>query len=72
MEIMQGVRLMDTRYFVGKNGKWRIEISGKEDDAKIGFFGAAPRHVRKDCEHFNNSGYKYTAKQLEAYARQFV
>ena len=63
---------MDTRYYVSKSGKWRIEISGKEDDAKIGFFGAAPRHVRKDCERLNGCGYKYTAKQLEAYARQFV
>lgn len=63
---------METRYYPAKNGKWRIEISGTEDDAKISFFGAAPRNVRADCERFRNSGYRYTAKQLEAYARQFV
>lgn len=63
---------METKYIVAKSGKWRIEISGKEDDAHISFFGAAPRHVRSDCERFKNSGFKYTAKQLEAYAKQFV
>ncbi len=63
---------MDTRYFVAKSGKWRIEISGTKDDAKIGFFGAAPRHVRKDCERFNSSGYKYTLAQLESYAKQII
>lgn len=63
---------MDTRYYPSKSGKWRFEISGTEDDAKIHTFGSAPRHVIKDCERFTNSGYRYTAKQLESYAKQFV
>lgn len=72
MELMQGGGIMETRYYPAKSGKWRIEISGTEDDAKIGFFGAVPRHVRKDCERFNCSGYKYSLAQLERYAKQFI
>ena len=40
--------------------------------AKIHTFGSAPRHVIKDCERLNGCGFKYSAEQLEKYAKQFV
>lgn len=58
--------------YTSKNGKWRLEISGSEDDAKITYFGAVPRHVKSDVARFNGSGYKYPFAQLERYAKQFV
>lgn len=59
-------------HYTSKNGKWRLEISGSEDDAKISYFGRVPRHVKSDVARFNGSGYKYSFKQLEAYAKQFI
>lgn len=64
--------MADTKYYIAKSGKWRIEISGTPDDAKIGFFGAAPRHVQNDIKRFNGSGFRYSFDQLERYAKQFV
>lgn len=64
--------MADTKYYIAKSGKWRIEISGSENDAKISYFGLVPRHVKSDVARFNGSGYKYTFKQLEAYAKQFI
>lgn len=59
-------------HYTSKNGKWRLEISGSENDAKITYFGAVPRHVKSDVARFNGSGYKYTFDQLERYAKQFI
>ena len=59
-------------HYTSKNGKWRLEISGSEDDAKITYFGDVPRHVKSDVARFNGSGYKYTFDQLENYAKLFI
>lgn len=60
------------RHYTSKNGKWRLEISGSPDDARLTYFGMVPRHVKSDVERFNGSGFKYSFDQLERYAKQFI
>ena len=64
MGIMQGGGIMETRYYPAKSGKWRIEISGTEDDAHIRAFGNVPKDVRKSVELKENCGLKNTFNDL--------